>query len=124
MYKGRRCQADDEMNMKNIFSRRDFVCSGALVAAGFAASKQVFAAGAGRQPADEGSPIRLGGASYTFRKFSPAQVIGFLEQLHVLALKAKDVKEHLPKRPPGEAAALPAYGAARGQRRPSRSLYF
>src|SRR5260370_41876311 len=97
--------------MKNILSRRDFVCSGAIVAAGFAASKQVFAAGAGRPPADEGSPIRLGVASYTFRNFSRAQMIGFLKQLNVLALNAKDVKDHLPMQPPEEAVWIGEHGA-------------
>src|SRR6266566_3641088 len=76
----------DELQMKNIFRRRDFVRSGALVAAALAASKDVFAAAAGRPAADEGSAIRLGVASYTFRNFSRAQMIGFLKQLNVLAL--------------------------------------
>src|SRR5260370_6998393 len=107
MSKRRRCQPGDEIHMKNIFSRRDFVCSGALVAAGFAASKQVFAAGARRPPVDEGSPIRLGVASYTVRNFSRAQMIGFLKQLNVLALNAKDVKDHLPIQPPAEPAPPP-----------------
>src|SRR5260370_2313865 len=100
MSKRRRCQPGDEIHMKNIFSRRDFVCSGALVAAGFAASKQVFAAGAGRPPADEGSPIRLGGASYTFRNFRRAQMIGFLKPLNLLALNATEGKDHLHIQPP------------------------
>jgi sugar phosphate isomerase/epimerase len=112
------------MHMKNIFSRRDFVCSGALVAAGFAASKQVFAAGAGRPPADEGSPIRLGVASYTFRNFSRAQMIGFLKQLNVLALNAKDVRDHLPMQPPEEAAALAEYAAAGVKLRAAGTIYF
>jgi sugar phosphate isomerase/epimerase len=110
--------------MKNLFSRRDFVCSGALVAAAFAASKQVFAAGAGWPPADEGSPIRLGVASYTFRNFSRAQMIGFLKQLNVLALNAKDVKDHLPTDPPEEAAALAEYAAAGVKLRAAGTIYF
>src|SRR5260370_33939184 len=114
MSKRRRCQPGDEIHMKNIFSRRDFVCSGALVAAGFAASKQVFAAGARRPPVDEGSPVRLGVASYTFRNFRRAQIVGLLKQLNVLALNAKDVKDHLPMQPPEEAAAAAECNAARG----------
>jgi sugar phosphate isomerase/epimerase len=110
--------------MKNIFSRRDFVCSCALVAAGFAASKQVFAAGARRPSVDEGSPIRLGVASYTFRNFSRAQMIGFLKQLNVLALNAKDVKDHLPMQPPEEAAALAEYAAAGVKLRAAGTIYF
>ena len=77
--------------MKDSLSRRDFVRSGALVAA--AASKDVFAAASGRPPADEGSAIRLGVASYTFRNFSRAQMIGYLKQLNVSTLNAKDVKD-------------------------------
>jgi hypothetical protein len=46
----------------------------------------------------------LGLASYTFRNFSRAQMIGFLKQLNVLALNAKDVKDHLPADPQEEAA--------------------
>ncbi len=60
--------------MKNIFSRRDFVRTSAVVAAALAASKDAFAAAAGRPLADEGSAIRLGVASYTFRNFSRAQM--------------------------------------------------
>src|SRR6476646_10166122 len=101
-----------EMPMKNIFSRRNFVRSGALVAAAFAASKKVIASASERVPADEGSGIRLGLASYTLRNFSRAQMIGFLKQLNVLALNAKDVKDHLPMDSQQEAAALADYSAA------------
>jgi sugar phosphate isomerase/epimerase len=100
-----------KMQMKNTFSRRNFVRSGAVVAAAFAASNEVFAMAA-RPSAVEGSPIRLGVASYTFRNFSRAQMIGFLKQLNVLALNAKDVKDHLPMEPQEEAAALADYAAA------------
>src|ERR1700676_3300504 len=102
----------DKMQTKNIFSRRNFVCFGALVAAAFAASKEVFALAAERTAADEGSAIRLGLASYTFRNFSRAQMIGFLKQLNMLALNAKDVKDHLPMNTQEEAAALADYATA------------
>ena len=59
MSKMRQCPPGDEMQMKNIFSRRNFVCSGALVAAGCVASKEVFAVGAERALVDEGTAIRL-----------------------------------------------------------------
>src|SRR5258708_16027813 len=124
MSKRRRCQPGDEIHMKNIFSRRDFVCSGALVAAGFAASKQVFAAGARTPPADEGSPIRLGVASYTFRNFSRAQMIGFLKQLNVVALNAKDVKDHLPMDAQEEQAGLADYAAAGIKLHAAGTIYF
>src|SRR5947199_10412776 len=108
----RQCPPGDEMQMKNIFSRRNFVCSGALVAAGCVASKEVFAVAAARALVDEGTAIRLGVASYTFRNFSRAQMIGFLKQLNVLELNAKDVKDHLPADSQEEATALADYAAA------------
>ena len=59
-----------------------------------------------------------GCTSYTFRNFDRAQLIGFMKQLNVLALNAKDVKDHLPVDPAGEAKALnnslpPAFGFMR-----------
>ncbi len=59
------------------------------------------------------SPVRLGLASYTFRNFTRAQLIGFMQQLHVDGLNAKDVKDHLPMDPQGEAQALAEYAAAK-----------
>jgi len=116
--------AGDKTPMKNAFSRRDFVRSGALVAGALAVSRDVFATAAGRTPADEGSAIRLGVASYTFRNFSRAQVIGFLKQLNVLALNAKDVKDHLPMEPEAEAAALAEYAAAGIKLHAAGTIYF
>jgi sugar phosphate isomerase/epimerase len=113
-----------EMPMKNIFSRRNFVCSGALVAAAFTASKEVFAVASERVLADEGQVIRLGLASYTFRNFSRAQMIGFLKQLNVLALNAKDVKDHLPMNPQEESAALAEYAAAGLKLHAAGTIYF
>jgi sugar phosphate isomerase/epimerase len=110
--------------MKNIFSRRDFVRSGALVATALAASKEVFAAAAARSPADEAPPIRLGMASYTFRNFNRTQMIGFLKQLNVLALNAKDVKDHLPMDPQMEASALADYAAAGIKLHAAGTIYF
>ena len=98
--------------MKNTFSRRDYVRSGALVAAAFAASSDDMALAQERPSAAEASPIRLGLASYTFRNFSRAQMIGFMKQLNVFALNAKDVKDHLPADAQEEAAALADYAAA------------
>jgi len=119
-----RCQPGDELQIKNIFSRRTFVCSGALVAAAFAASNEVFALVAGRPSAPDGSPIRLGLASYTFRNFSRAQMIGFLKQLNVLELNAKDVKDHLPADAQEEAAALADYAAAGIKLHAAGTIYF
>jgi sugar phosphate isomerase/epimerase len=124
MSKMQQCSPDVERETKNIFSRRNFVCSGALVAAAFAASKEVFAMSVERAPADEGSPIRLGVASYTFRNFSRAQMIGYLKQLNVLALNAKDVKDHLPMDTQEEEAALADYAAASIKLHAAGTIYF
>src|SRR5260370_19315984 len=114
----------DELQWKNIFSRRNLVGSGALVAEALGASNEVFAAAAGRPATDEGSAIRLGVASYTFRNFSRAQMIGFLKQVDVLALNAKDVKDHLPMEPQEEAAALADYAAAGVKPHAAGTIYF
>jgi sugar phosphate isomerase/epimerase len=119
-----RCQPGDELQIKDTFSRRTFVRSGALVAAAFAASNDVFAVAAGRPSAHEGSPIRLGLASYTFRDFRRVQVIGFLKQLNVLELNAKDVKDHLPADTQEEAAGLAEYAAAGIKLHAAGTIYF
>lgn len=63
------------------------------------------------QPAPPQSSFRLGLASYTFRNFTRAQLIGFMQQLRVDALNAKDVKDHLPIDPAAEALAVADYTA-------------
>jgi sugar phosphate isomerase/epimerase len=110
--------------MKNTFPRRNFVRSSALAAAAFAASSDVFALAQERPSADEASPIRLGLASYTFRNFSRAQMIGFMKQLNVFALNAKDVKDHLPTDTQEEAAALANYAAAGIRLHAAGAIYF
>ena len=119
-----RCQPGDELQAKNAFSRRTFLRSGALVATAFAASNEAFAVAAGRRLAHEESPIRLGLASYTFRNFSRPQMIGFLKQLNVLELNAKDVKDHLPADTREEAAALADYAAAGTKLHAAGTVYF
>jgi sugar phosphate isomerase/epimerase len=114
----------DELRLKNIYTRRNFLYSSSLVAAALAASKEVFAVGSERVPTDEGSAIHLGLASYTFRNFSRAQTIGFLKQLNLLALNAKDVKDHLPMDPQQEAAALADYSAAAIKLHAAGTIYF
>src|SRR3984885_280064 len=110
--------------MKNSFARRDFIRSGALAAAAFAASSNVFALAGERPAALEASPVRLGLASYTFRNFSRAQMIGFMKQLKVFALNAKDVKDHLPLDPQQEATALADYAAAGVRLHAAGAIYF
>jgi sugar phosphate isomerase/epimerase len=101
--------------MKNSFSRRDFVRSGALLAA--AASASVPAAAFAAAPVPEPGPVapppfKLGIASYTFRSFTRDKVIENLKQLKVTTINCKDVKDHLPMDPAAEAAAVEAYKAA------------
>ena len=96
----------------NAVSRRDFVRSGALVAATFAVPSNALTQSQEKSPSIEASSIRFGLASYTFRNFSRAQLIGFMKQLNVFALNAKDVKDHLPMDSEQEAAALAEYAAA------------
>jgi sugar phosphate isomerase/epimerase len=70
------------------------------------------------------TPIRLGMASYTFRNFTRAQMIGFLKQLNVSDLNAKDVKDHLPMEPQAERAALADYAAAGIELHAAGAIYF
>jgi len=95
-----------------------------MAAAALAASDKFSAAGATRPPAEEGLPIRRGVASYTFRNFSRAQMIGFLKQLNVLALNAKDVKDHLPMDAQEEQIALADYAAAGIKLHAAGTIYF
>jgi sugar phosphate isomerase/epimerase len=93
--------------MTNI-SRRTFVQSTALGVAAIAApALPAFAAP--RAASGAPSPIRLGLASYTFRNFTRAQLIAFMKQLHITALNAKDIKDHLPTDPAAEARAVSDY---------------
>ncbi len=56
--------------------------------------------------------IRLGLASYSFRTLDRARLIAAMREVQVAGLNAKDVKDHLPTDPAGEAAAMAAYKAA------------
>src|SRR2546428_11238257 len=109
--------------MKNTLSRRNFVRASAIVASAFA-SKDVSALIQERPSAGESSPFRLGLASYTFRNFSRAQMIGFLKQLNVFALNLKDVKDHLPSDMQQEASALADYAAAGMKPHAAGTIYF
>ena len=98
--------------MKETISRRNFVQSGVVIAAALAAPGAVGSLAQPSPSAGKALPIQLGLASYTFRNFTRAQLIGFMKQLHVSALNAKDVKDHLPADPAEEAKALQDYAAA------------
>jgi sugar phosphate isomerase/epimerase len=93
--------------------RREFLRSSVLLsAAAVTLPKNLFARDEETQAAAATTPIHLGVASYTFRNFDRAQLITFMKQLNVLALNAKDVKDHLPTDPQAEQAALADYAAA------------
>src|SRR5271155_5665326 len=110
--------------MNNTFSRRNFVRSSAMAAAVWSASKTLPAWPQLTTADGKPSPINLGLASYTFRNFSRAQLIGFMKQLNVLALNAKDVKDHLPLDPQEEATALADYAAAGIRLHAAGAIYF
>ncbi len=112
------------MSKKNLLSRRDFVRSGVLIAAAGAAPSAIFSQPHSTPPPDKGLPIRLGLASYTFRNFSRGQMIGFMKQLNVVALNAKDVKDHLPVNAQEEAVALGDYAAAGITLHAAGAIYF
>ena len=95
--------------MKNLFSRREFVYSGAALAAAASAPVSGFAAS---PESAAPSPIRLGLASYTFRNFSREIVIANMKALKLTTVNCKDVMDHLPADPVAEAKAVAAYKAA------------
>ena len=110
--------------MKRDLSRRNFLRAGAM--AGVAVSTPVMhsAAALSMPAAGKPSPIKLGLASYTFRNFSRAQMIGYMKQLNVARLNAKDVKDHLPTDPTQESLALADYAAADIQLHAAGAIYF
>jgi sugar phosphate isomerase/epimerase len=112
------------MFKKGTFSRRDFVRSGALVAAGCAAPSGLLSLAHEPPAGEEALPIRLGLASYTFRNFSRAQMIGFMKQLNLSDLNTKDAKDHLPMDPAAEAKALADYAAAGIHLHAAGAIYF
>lgn len=110
--------------MKSSFSRRSFMQSGALVAAACAASGASPSFAQTLTAKAKPSPIQLGIASYTFRMFNRAQVIGFLKQLKISDLNAKDVKDHLPADEQEETKALADYAAAGIRLHAAGAIYF
>jgi sugar phosphate isomerase/epimerase len=110
--------------MKQSFSRRNFVQSGALLAAACATSSAVPSFGEPSHKSAKPSPIQLGLASYTFRNFTRTQLIGFMKQLNLDGLNAKDVKDHLPSDPMEEVKALQDYAAAGIKLHAAGAIYF
>jgi sugar phosphate isomerase/epimerase len=112
------------MSSKATFSRRDFFRSGAVAAGALFVPAGILALAHEHPSAGKASPIRLGLASYTFRNFNRAQLIGFMQQLNMFALNAKDVKDHLPMDPQQEAAALSDYTGAGIKLHAAGAIYF
>ncbi|HWF91333.1 MAG TPA: sugar phosphate isomerase/epimerase [Terriglobales bacterium] len=112
------------MSERNALSRRDFVCMGAVVAVACGLPASISAQMPVHEASIKPSPIRLGLASYTFRNFTRAQMIGFMKQLDVSALNAKDARDHLPMDPQAEAAALADYAAAGIKLHAAGAIYF
>ncbi|MGB0081406.1 MAG: sugar phosphate isomerase/epimerase [Terracidiphilus sp.] len=98
--------------MKNTFSRRSFLQSSTIAAASAAFVGASPAVAEAIPASGKPSPVRLGLASYTFRNFTRAQLLGFMKQLELTDLNCKDVKDHLPMDPALEAQALADYAAA------------
>ena len=111
--------------MKHAPSRRDFLRTSTLGAAACALASTLPAQANNQpHPPAKPSPIHLGLASYTFRNFTRAQMIGFMQQLHVSDLNVKDIKDHLPMDPALEAAALADYAAANIHLHAAGAIYF
>ena len=111
--------------MKNIFSRRSFVRSSVIAGAACLAPLRGAHSLLQVAPSNRAaSPVRLGLASYTFRDFTRSQMIGFMKQLNVTTLNAKDVKDHLPMDPQQEAKALADYAAAGITLHAAGAIYF
>jgi sugar phosphate isomerase/epimerase len=110
--------------MKEAISRRRFIQSSGLVAAACAASGAPPSFAEPSTATGKPMPIHLGLASYTLRNFSRAQMIGYLKQLNITGLNAKDVKDHLPKDPAEEAIALADYAAAGIKLHAAGAIYF
>jgi sugar phosphate isomerase/epimerase len=95
------------MSETELFFRRAFLRTSVLAAAAFGLSNRLSA-----EPEPSSLAVRLGLASYTFRNFNRRQLIGYMKQLNIFELNAKDVKDHLPIDPAAEAAALADYSTA------------
>ena len=81
--------------MKTMISRRSLLGASAALSASSLLNPMAWAGGFD-DPTAKPTPIRLGIASYTFRKFDDAKLIAFMKQLRMTDLNAKDVKDHLP----------------------------
>lgn len=109
--------------MKKSLSRRHFLESGALIAAGATFSGSAMAVAPGEETG-KACPIQLGMCTYTFRNFTHDKMIEFLKELRISQINAKDVKDHLPMDPQQEDAALKDYAAAGIKLHAAGAIYF
>jgi sugar phosphate isomerase/epimerase len=106
--------------MKLNLSRRSLLSGGTMLAASSLLSNSAFAFAA---PPSSDTPIRLGIASYTFRKFDQQHLIEFMKELKTPYLNLKDV--HLPMTPADQVAARAAeYRAAGMTLTAAGTIYF
>ncbi len=111
-------------------TRREFLKAGGAAVAGIAVTGVEKSRSKDRPlheesaPADAGLAIRLGIASYTFRNFSRAEMIGFLKQAHVSDMNLKDTKDHLPADAVEEIKALGDYVSAGIKLHAAGTIYF
>jgi len=110
--------------MNSKIQRRDFLCGTAAIAA--ATAMRASPARSLKPSAAEdapNSPIRLGVASYSFRKFDRADVIEFMKRLDTPYLNVKEV--HLPMTTPAEIKQASAeYAAAEIKLTAAGTIYF
>lgn len=109
--------------MKENVSRRHFIQGSALLTAGAASPRSLLAL-APSQETGEPCPIKLGIATYTFRGFPRDKMIGFLKQLNIDEINAKDVKDHLPSDPQQEETAIKDYASAGIKLHAAGAIYF
>ena len=118
------------MFSENGVKRREFLKAGAAAVAGIAVTGVEKSRSKDRplheesSPTDAGLAIRLGIASYTFRNFSRAEMIGFLKQAHVSDMNLKDTKDHLPADAVEEIKALGDYVSAGIKLHAAGTIYF
>jgi hypothetical protein len=110
--------------MKNSFSRRNFIQTGALMATACVASSPAPTFAVALPETGKPSPIKLGICSYTFRNFTRAQMLGYLKELRLTDLNVKDTKDHLPMDPTLEAQALADYTVAGVKLHAAGAIYF
>lgn len=104
-------------------SRRRLLQGASVLAAG-AVLPNARAAAAPAEETGKECPFQLGIATYTFREFTRDKMIGFLKQLRVDQINAKDVKDHLPTDPQQEEAAVKDYTAAGIKLHAAGAIYF